>query len=163
MDETEVYDFNVFPSEAQLDLLVEEAAAQAREERLSRGLDEQARPPLGGEPRREVEEVQPGGPIGSRIPEGQRGPGRAAEAGAPAVRMGGGDAGVAFPEQSALPSGGVELGAQDAPPPDGDDARTLPVRYASTGLRHREFRSALELMSEDDYSDFPIRGPRTCK
>lgn len=65
------------------------------------------------------------------------------------------------PLVDAFDPAGVEAG--DALPPGADDPRNLPVRYASTGVRHREFRSALELMSQDEYAVFAIRGGRTCK
>ncbi|CAE8674030.1 unnamed protein product [Polarella glacialis] len=43
----------------------------------------------------------------------------------------------------------------------GGDVRTLAVKYDSEGKRHREFREAVLLMSEDDFPDYPVRGPRT--
>jgi hypothetical protein len=43
----------------------------------------------------------------------------------------------------------------------GGDLRTLPVQYDADGRRYREFRSAVEIMDHDTFSDFPIKGPAT--
>jgi len=45
-----------------------------------------------------------------------------------------------------------------APP---DDCRTLAVRFDRTCKRHREFRAFIEQISQDDWEDWPIQGPRT--
>ena len=44
-----------------------------------------------------------------------------------------------------------------------DDARTLPVRFDTAGKRTREFRDFCSLMSQDEWEDWPVRGPRTCR
>lgn len=43
------------------------------------------------------------------------------------------------------------------------DARTLAVRFDEQNVRHVEFGLALERMHEDQWADWPIRGPRTTK
>ena len=45
----------------------------------------------------------------------------------------------------------------------GDDARTLAVRYGTDGKRRRELRDGVELASESVWADWPIKGPRTAK
>jgi hypothetical protein len=53
-----------------------------------------------------------------------------------------------------------------APPslPDGEkassDARTLPIATRPSG-RHRDFKEVAELCQEEDFEDFPLKGPRT--
>ena len=42
----------------------------------------------------------------------------------------------------------------------GDDARTLALRLARDGRRHRDFREAVEMLEEVDMTDFPLAGPR---
>ena len=42
----------------------------------------------------------------------------------------------------------------------GDDARTLALRFARDGRRHRDFREAVEMLEEVDMTDFPLAGPR---
>ena len=41
------------------------------------------------------------------------------------------------------------------------DIRTLAVKYDNNGDRKRTFQSAVELISEDPFADYPISGPRT--
>ena len=43
----------------------------------------------------------------------------------------------------------------------GDDARIMPVRISAQGERHRDFRSATDLLSENEWKDWPVRSPRT--
>ena len=46
----------------------------------------------------------------------------------------------------------------------GEDCRTLEVRHQShTGVRFRPFEDALHYMSEEDFPDWPVEGPRTTK
>ena len=42
-----------------------------------------------------------------------------------------------------------------------DDARTLAVKYDMRGSRFRDFKSAVDALSADAWSDWPISGPRT--
>ena len=44
-----------------------------------------------------------------------------------------------------------------------DDVRTMAVQYNASGEREREFRAAVNDMSQDEWPDWPIRGPRTCR
>lgn len=60
LDAAEVYDFSEHPSEAQLDLLVEEAMSEAKTERLARGLGEAERPPPSGDRHRQPDALRPG-------------------------------------------------------------------------------------------------------
>ena len=43
----------------------------------------------------------------------------------------------------------------------GSDARVLPILRTSLGVRHRDFRSAVEAMHESAWEDWPLTGPRT--
>lgn len=188
LDASEVYDFGERPNEAQLALLVQDAEAEARAERLARGLGEARRPPLAGGAASSAQGALPR--------PGARGEARGDRAPAHPPDEDEGAYGAPFEEIRALPAGERRgASASSARPVDGgaaatsvsplhgafepalarsgerhepgdgggDDARTLPVRYASAGVRHREFRSSLELMAQDDFADFPIRGPRMCK
>ena len=41
------------------------------------------------------------------------------------------------------------------------EARVLPILRTSLGVRHRDFRSAVEAMRESAWEDWPLTGPRT--
>ena len=100
-------------------------------------------PPAGGVERRPADGGGGAGSAGRRTPE--RGGGLADLAAALGYGGGGG---------TGAPVRGSAAGASD-------DARTLAIYTNSLGERHRTFASATELASENEWKDWPIRGPRT--
>ena len=115
--------------------------------------------------------VAPGAGLGAGVPAGA-GAGGGAAPGAAALGAPGGGAGdplgagaaPAVGGGLAAMAGGLGIGA-GAFAADGAgtpaDVRVLPVAYDSTGTRRRTFESAVALITEDEFADYPIKGPRT--
>lgn len=62
-----------------------------------------------------------------------------------------------------LPPDAADGGAQAEVDAENDDVRTLSVKYGGDGGRRRRYRESTEEMSEGDFPDWPIDGPRTCQ
>ena len=83
-------------------------------------------------------------------------------AGGSGIRGGGPAAALAAaakPPGAAAGSAGIAAG-HDADAESGD-IRILPVQYNFQDQRYREFRAAVERLSEDSFKDWPVPGPRT--
>jgi len=55
----------------------------------------------------------------------------------------------------------IAVSKSEPPDPVADDLRTMPVLYNPRGDRARPLDSALQLVKEEEFEDFPVEGPRT--
>ena len=158
VDPRKVYDFNPQPSKAQIDALVAESAAEAEGERYTRGLpavpvvavvEHKAAAADGGS---EASHITGRAAVVPPLVDHRQGePVRGARALADALgRTAGGP----------LDDVGPTTPPADSPR---EDVRTLAIRYDRAGRRHREFREYVSIMSEDEWVDWPVRGPRTTR
>lgn len=166
-----VYDFRGPLSAARLVPVFAEADVEAQAERRARGWPEPGAEPPAPEPeagRRNLRGA-PGLPLAgaSRDPPLARGDSGVPIPG-PAALGALGQVGGGAHRSAELSRGGFEkvndeevrnLGEDNANYLD--DARTLAVAYDHSGQRHRDFRSAVPLLTQDAWADFPVRGPRT--
>jgi hypothetical protein len=174
--ERAVYDFDPVPTAAQIDLLCAEGRVLAAEERTALGLAPRAvavPPPADGGPGRRIVGKR-AAPVAGAIAaddehaaggaDGARTPGRL-DADAGGVPLGG------LAELRAMVDGAVGArrdgdwtrGADEGADPvmDIPDFRVLPLVYDRNNIRVREFRSAVEKLDQESFSDFPVQGPRT--
>ena len=139
---SEIHAFRNLPDAAARGRLIEEGESHAQVERARLGLAPAGAavtgvPDLAG---------QPGGVVNVAA---------SAPVGGPAG--GGGNAALAAALQGGVAAGG------DVGVASGEDARTLGISRDDTGLRFKEFRSAVTECKAMEFKDWPIAGPRTTK
>ena len=164
VDARKVYDFNPHPTKEQIAALCREGEIDAGPERLALGLPEVPEQQLVAAPAEPSPSVAGGAPSVPGSVKNDRKPGAVVPADGPGQTIrGASDLAAAL----SMPRLGGGFGAPrrdgQATPRAEEDVRTLPVRYDRSGRRHREFRDYCSMATEDEWDDWPIRGPRTTR